>query len=33
MPTWDALKNLDRSDYKGVEVVYTSSYNYSKTDK
>ncbi len=33
MPTWDALKNLERSDYKGVEVVYTSSYNYSKTDK
>jgi ABC-type branched-subunit amino acid transport system substrate-binding protein len=33
MPTWDALKNLDKSEYKDLEVIYTSSYNYSKTDK
>jgi hypothetical protein len=33
MPTWDALKNLDRIEYKDLEVIYTSSYNYSKTDK
>ncbi|MFY7964463.1 MAG: ABC transporter substrate-binding protein [Chitinophagaceae bacterium] len=33
MPTWDGLKNLENKDYKGVEIVYTSPYNYSKNDK
>ena len=33
MPTWDGLKNLERSEYKGVEVIYTSPYNYSKNNK
>jgi hypothetical protein len=33
MPTWDGLKNLERQEYKGVEVIYTSPYNYSKNDK
>lgn len=33
MPTWDGLKNLENQEYKGVEVVYTSPYNYSKNDK
>jgi hypothetical protein len=33
MPTWDGLKNLENQEYKGIEVVYTSPYNYSKTDK
>jgi hypothetical protein len=33
MPTWDGLKKLERQEYKGVEVIYTSPYNYSKTDK
>ncbi len=32
MPTWDGLKNLNKSQYQGVEVVYTSPYNYSPTD-
>lgn len=32
MPTWDGLKNLNKSQYEGVEVVYTSPYNYSKSD-
>jgi len=32
MPTWDGLRNLERSEYKGVEVIYTSPYNYSKTN-
>lgn len=33
MPTWDSFKNLDNSEYKGVEIVYSSPYNFSKTDK
>ena len=33
MPTWDALKDLDRSDCKGVEMVYSTPYNFSRTDK
>lgn len=32
MPTWESIKSLDKSDYKGVEFVYTSSYNYSKNN-
>jgi len=32
MPTWDGLRNLERPEYKGVEVIYTSPYNYSKTN-
>jgi hypothetical protein len=33
MPTWDGLKELSRSDLKGVDVIYSSPYNYSRTDK
>ncbi len=30
MPTWDGLKELDRSDCNGVNLVYTTCYNYPK---
>ncbi len=33
MPTWDAIKGLDKSDYAGVDVVYTSAYNFVKCPK
>lgn len=33
MPTWDGMKELTRSDLKGVEVIYSSPYNFSRTDK
>ena len=33
MPTWDGLKNLEREDYKGVQIIYTSPYSYSKNDR
>lgn len=33
MPTWDNMKELTRSDTKGVEVVYSTSYGFQKTDK
>ncbi len=33
MPTWDAVKDLDKPDCKGVEIVYSSPYNFPRTDK
>jgi ABC-type branched-subunit amino acid transport system substrate-binding protein len=33
MPTWDGLKELSRTDMKGVDVIYTSPYNFTRTDK
>jgi ABC-type branched-subunit amino acid transport system substrate-binding protein len=33
MPTWDKMKELTRADAKGVEVVYSTSYGFEKTDK
>lgn len=33
MPTWDAIKGLDKTDYAGVNVVYTSAYNFAKCGK
>ncbi|MCX6209591.1 MAG: ABC transporter substrate-binding protein [Bacteroidetes bacterium] len=32
MPTWDGLKGLDKNEYKGIEFIYTTPYNYSKTN-
>ena len=32
MPTWEAIKSFDKTDYKGVEFVYTSPYYYSKSN-
>lgn len=33
MPTWDGIKELNREDCKGVEIIYTTPYNFSRTDK
>lgn len=33
MPTWDNMKALKRSDTRGVEVVYSTPYNYLRSDK
>ncbi|MBC7722664.1 MAG: hypothetical protein H7068_11610 [Pedobacter sp.] len=30
MPTWDGLKELDKGDCNGVNLVYTTSYNFPK---
>ncbi|MDI9365513.1 MAG: hypothetical protein QM541_11215 [Flavobacterium sp.] len=30
MPTWDGLKELDKSDCNGVTLVYTTSYNFPR---
>jgi hypothetical protein len=33
MPTWDNMKALKRSDTRGVEIIYSSPYNYQRSDK
>lgn len=33
MPTWDILKDLDKPDCKGVDIIYSTPYNFSRTDK
>ncbi|HEX6913923.1 MAG TPA: ABC transporter substrate-binding protein, partial [Chitinophagaceae bacterium] len=33
MPTWDNIKEFNRPEAKGVEIVYSTPYNYQKTDK
>jgi len=33
MPTWDGLKDLNKAELKGVPIIYTSPYNYPRTDK
>jgi len=33
MPTWDGLKDLDKPDYNGIEIVYSTPYNFNKADK
>ncbi len=36
MPTWDGLKEVNRAisfDSKGIDIVYSTPYNYSRTDK
>ena len=33
MPTWDGIKDLDKPDCKGVDIVYSTPYNFSRTDK
>ncbi len=33
MPTWDVLKDLDKPDCKGVDIIYSTPYNFSRTDK
>jgi hypothetical protein len=33
MPTWDGFKALNKTDGKNIEIVYSTPYNFSKTDK
>ncbi len=33
MPTWDGLKELDKPDYNGIEIVYSTPYNFNRADK
>lgn len=33
MPNWDGIKDLDKPDCKGVDIIYSSPYNFSKADK
>lgn len=33
MPTWDSFKILDNNDYKGVDIVYSTPYNFSRLNK
>lgn len=33
MPNWDGLKDFDKPDCKGVDIIYSSPYNFSKADK
>lgn len=33
MPNWDGFRDLTKPEFKSVDVVYTSPYNYSRTDK
>lgn len=31
MPTWDGLKDLDKPEYKSVEMVFSTPYNYARS--
>jgi hypothetical protein len=33
MPTWDVIKDFEKSDYKGLEIYYTTPFYHPKTDK
>jgi hypothetical protein len=33
MPTWEGIKDLDRSDCKNMDIVYSASYNFQRKDK
>ncbi len=33
MPNWDGIKDLDKPDCKGVDIIYSSPYNFSRIDK
>ncbi len=33
MPTWDGLKELSNPEYKGLEIIYSTPYNFQRTDK
>ncbi len=33
MPTWDAIKEFDKKEYKGLEIFYSTPFYYSKSDK
>ncbi len=33
MPTWDNIKDFNKSEYKGVEIIYSTPFYHSKVDK
>ncbi|OYU55548.1 MAG: hypothetical protein CFE25_11565 [Chitinophagaceae bacterium BSSC1] len=33
MPTWDGFKDLAKPEYKNIEIIYSSPYNFPRTDK
>jgi Periplasmic binding protein len=33
MPTWDEIGEFGKSDYKGLEVIYSSPYNFSRSER
>jgi hypothetical protein len=33
MPTWDNMKELNRSDARGIEIVYSTPYSYQRNDR
>jgi hypothetical protein len=33
MPTWDGIKELNRDDCRNVEIVYSTPFNYSRSDR
>lgn len=33
MPTWDGFKDLSKPEYKSIEIIYSSPYNFPRTDK
>ena len=33
MPTWDGIRDLDKPDCKGVDIIYSTPYRFSRTDK
>jgi hypothetical protein len=33
MPNWDGFRDLTKPEFKAVDVIYTSPYNYPRTDK
>lgn len=33
MPTWDGFKDLAKTEYKGIEIIYSSPYYFLRTDK
>ena len=33
MPTWDAIKDFNKPEYKGIEIIYSTPFFNSKVDK
>ncbi len=33
MPTWDGFKDLSKQEFKNIEIIYSSPYNFPRTDK
>lgn len=33
MPTWDAIKDFSKTEYKGIEIIYSTPFYHSKVDR